>query len=94
MGPAPPEPLVLTDVSYSDAEFVVDVDAAASARTLFDDLQAERAAGARVAGVLATAGEEASLGNATSASEDSEREHDDQTDDDEWGYDDRAGDDS
>ena len=94
VGPAPPEPLVLTDVSYPDAEFVVDVDAAASARTLFDDLQAERAAGARVAGVLATAGEEASLGNATSASEDSEREHDDRTDDDEWGYDDRAGDDS
>jgi len=56
LGPAPPEPLVLTEVSYPDAKFVVDVDAAASARTLFDDLQAERSAGARVAGVLATAG--------------------------------------
>jgi len=55
--PAPPAPLVLTDVSYPDAAFAVDEDAAASARTLFADLRAERAASARVAGVLATAGD-------------------------------------
>jgi len=58
VGPAPPAPLVLTAVSYPDARFAVDEAAAASARELFATLRAERAAGARVASVLATAGEE------------------------------------
>jgi len=57
VGPAPPEPLVLTAVSYPDVRFAVDGAAAASARELFATLRAERAAGARVAGVLATAGQ-------------------------------------
>jgi len=60
--PAPPEPLVLTDVSYPGVPFAVDGDAAASARALFERLHAERAAGARVAGVLAPAGSERASG--------------------------------
>lgn len=56
--PAPPTPLVMTGVSYPDARFVVDSEAAVSARGLFETLHAQRAAGARVAGVLATAGDD------------------------------------
>ena len=47
VGPAPPEPLVLTAVSYPGAKFAVDDGAATSARTLFDRLHAERTTGAR-----------------------------------------------
>jgi tRNA pseudouridine38-40 synthase len=56
--PAPPTPLVMTGVSYPDARFVVDSEAAVSARGLFETLHAQRAAAARVAGVLATAGDD------------------------------------
>jgi tRNA pseudouridine38-40 synthase len=52
--PAPPEPLVLTAVSYRDAEFTVDRDAKERTRRLFEDLRVERSAAARVAGVLAS----------------------------------------
>jgi len=52
IGPAPPEPLVLTDVTYPDLAFEVDADAAASARTVFEDREASLAARARVAGRL------------------------------------------
>jgi tRNA pseudouridine38-40 synthase len=50
VGPAPPEPLVLTDVEYPDLSFEVDAEAAATARTVFERLRAERTASARVAG--------------------------------------------
>ncbi|HMB50137.1 MAG TPA: tRNA pseudouridine(38-40) synthase TruA [Natronoarchaeum rubrum] len=50
VGPAPPYPLVLTDVSYPGVTFGVDAEAAASAREVFREKRIERAAGARVAG--------------------------------------------
>ncbi|GAA0717892.1 tRNA pseudouridine38-40 synthase [Halorubrum trapanicum] len=37
VGPAPPEPLVLWDVTYPDAEFAVDPEAAESARVAFGE---------------------------------------------------------
>ncbi|MFD1571653.1 tRNA pseudouridine(38-40) synthase TruA [Halorubrum laminariae] len=37
VGPAPPEPLVLWDVAYDDLAFAVDAEAAASARSAFDE---------------------------------------------------------
>ncbi|AGB38240.1 tRNA pseudouridine(38-40) synthase TruA [Natronococcus occultus] len=52
IAPAPPEPLVLTDVDYPGLEFTVDETAAASARTVFDARRVERRTGARVAGEL------------------------------------------
>jgi tRNA pseudouridine38-40 synthase len=55
--PAPPEPLVLTAVSYPDAEFTADGDARERTRRLFDDLRVERSTAARVAGVLASVGD-------------------------------------
>ncbi|GCF13311.1 tRNA pseudouridine(38-40) synthase TruA [Haloarcula mannanilytica] len=48
--PAPPEPLVLTDVSYPDVTFTRDEDAAADARTVFDHRRAKARTTARVAG--------------------------------------------
>jgi len=58
VGPAPAAPLVLTAVSYPDIRFIEDGDAASRTRGLFDDLRVERAAGARVAGVLARGSED------------------------------------
>ncbi len=46
---APPEPLVLTDVSYPSLEFTADERAAASAREVFEARRVERRTGARVA---------------------------------------------
>ncbi|APX00023.1 tRNA pseudouridine(38-40) synthase TruA [Halobiforma lacisalsi AJ5] len=54
VGPAPPEPLVLTGVEYPDPlEFRVDPVAAESARDVFGARSVERETGARVAGQLA-----------------------------------------
>ncbi|ELY92991.1 tRNA pseudouridine synthase A [Natrialba hulunbeirensis JCM 10989] len=53
IGPAPPEPLVLTDVEYGALEFDVDEEAAESARAVFDRRRRERVTGARVAGRVA-----------------------------------------
>ena len=46
---APPEPLVLTDVSYPDLAFATDDRAAASARDVFEARRVDRRTGARVA---------------------------------------------
>mgnify|MGYP006287181065 CR=1 FL=1 len=51
VAPAPAHPLVLTDVGYN-LDFDVDEEAAESAGEVFDDLRAERATGARVAGEI------------------------------------------
>jgi tRNA pseudouridine38-40 synthase len=56
VGPAPPEPLVLTGVSYPDCSFTVDADAAAQTRSIFSQRRAEWLSRARVAGTLASAG--------------------------------------
>ncbi|MFD1563235.1 tRNA pseudouridine(38-40) synthase TruA [Haloarchaeobius amylolyticus] len=53
IAPAPPEPLVLTDVVYPDLTFEIDADAAASARAVFDRRRIDRRTGARVAGQVA-----------------------------------------
>ena len=50
--PAPAEPLVLAEVTYRDVEFVVDEEAAASAREIFERTRIERAVGSRVTGQL------------------------------------------
>jgi tRNA pseudouridine38-40 synthase len=50
---APPAPLVLTDVDYPGVEFVVDPDAATSARAVFADRAANLAARTRVSMRLA-----------------------------------------
>ena len=50
IGAAAPEPLVLTDVTYSAVAFERDERAAASAREVFEERRVERATGARVAG--------------------------------------------
>ncbi|EMA28875.1 tRNA pseudouridine(38-40) synthase TruA [Haloarcula japonica] len=47
--PAPPEPLVLTDVSYPDVSFTRDEDAAEDARAVFTGRRANARATARVA---------------------------------------------
>lgn len=47
---APAEPLVLSDVAYPGLDFVVDEDAAESARTVFAERRVEHATRARVAG--------------------------------------------
>jgi tRNA pseudouridine38-40 synthase len=52
VAPAPPEPLVLTDVEYPDLDFRVDDAAAVSARQVFETRRLQRATGARVAGQL------------------------------------------
>ncbi|WP_049927590.1 tRNA pseudouridine(38-40) synthase TruA [Halopiger goleimassiliensis] len=49
IAPAPPEPLVLTDVVYPDLSFEADPEAAASARAVFDARAVDRRTGARVA---------------------------------------------
>lgn len=49
IGPAPPEPLVLAAVDYPDLGFVVDAEAAGSAREVFERTRIERRTGARVA---------------------------------------------
>ncbi|MDL5362407.1 tRNA pseudouridine(38-40) synthase TruA [Halalkalicoccus sp. NIPERK01] len=49
--PAPPEPLVLVDVTY-DLDFEVDERGAESAREVFGEKRVEREAGARVAGFI------------------------------------------
>lgn len=56
VGPAPPEPLVLTGVSYPECSFVVDGDAAAQTRELFSQQRSEWLSRARVAGAIASAG--------------------------------------
>ncbi|QLG49516.1 tRNA pseudouridine(38-40) synthase TruA [Natrinema halophilum] len=48
--PAPPEPLVLTDVYYPNLTFAVDEAAAAGARAVFERRRIDRRTGARVAG--------------------------------------------
>ncbi|QFU82568.1 tRNA pseudouridine(38-40) synthase TruA [Natronorubrum aibiense] len=53
IAPAPPEPLVLADVEYPGLEFVVDEQAASSARELFETRCIDRRTGARVAGQIA-----------------------------------------
>ncbi|MCU4926515.1 tRNA pseudouridine(38-40) synthase TruA [Halobacteria archaeon AArc-dxtr1] len=52
IAPAPPEPLVLTDVTYPEVSFTVDAAAAASARAVFRQDRIERRTGARVSGTL------------------------------------------
>ncbi len=52
IAPAPPEPLVLTDVAYPDLAFEVDEAAARSARAVFDRRRIDRRTGARVAGQI------------------------------------------
>ncbi|THE64580.1 tRNA pseudouridine(38-40) synthase TruA [Salinadaptatus halalkaliphilus] len=54
IAPAPPEPLVLTDVTYPDLEFEVDAEAAESARAVFRRQAIARRTGARVAQQLTT----------------------------------------
>lgn len=58
VGPAPPGPLVLTTVSYPDIQFITDATTARRVREQFATLHRQRASGARVASVLARAGEE------------------------------------
>ncbi|MFC6763697.1 tRNA pseudouridine(38-40) synthase TruA, partial [Natrinema soli] len=53
IAPAPPEPLVLTDVRYPDLEFEIDDAAAESARAVFERRRIDRQTGARVAGDVA-----------------------------------------
>ncbi|MFC3959796.1 tRNA pseudouridine(38-40) synthase TruA [Halovivax cerinus] len=47
--PAPPDPLVLADVTYPDVDFAVDAEAARSARAVFERTRRDHATGARVA---------------------------------------------
>lgn len=49
VGPAPPEPLVLTDVAYPGVTFEVDTDAVASARAVFAERRIESELATRVA---------------------------------------------
>lgn len=53
IAPAPPEPLILTDVDYPDLAFSIDPEAAERARWLFETRAVERRAGARVAAQIA-----------------------------------------
>jgi tRNA pseudouridine38-40 synthase len=57
IGPAPAEPLVLTDVSYPGLSFGVDGTAANRSHKLFEQLRVERSTGARVASLLGTVGD-------------------------------------
>ncbi|MBV0900362.1 tRNA pseudouridine(38-40) synthase TruA [Haloarcula salina] len=52
VAPAPPAPLVLTDVRYPGVTFAVDEEAAASARAAFEERRGRALAVARVAGHL------------------------------------------
>ena len=52
IAPAPAEPLVLTEVVYPDLAFAVDVDAAESARAVFERRRVEHLTRARVAGQI------------------------------------------
>ncbi|MFC6903674.1 tRNA pseudouridine(38-40) synthase TruA [Halalkalicoccus tibetensis] len=52
IAPAPPEPLVLTDVAY-DLDFALDGRAAKSARAVFEEKRVERETRSRVAGRIA-----------------------------------------
>jgi tRNA pseudouridine38-40 synthase len=52
VAPAPAEPLVLWDVAYDWVSFRVDEEAAESARAVWRQRHRERAAAARVAGVI------------------------------------------
>ena len=56
IAPAPPEPLVLTDVSYPSLDFVVDEEASRRTQELFEQVRIERSTGTRVAGILSEAG--------------------------------------
>ncbi|WP_408957116.1 tRNA pseudouridine(38-40) synthase TruA [Natrinema sp. 74] len=49
IAPAPPEPLVLTDVQYPALAFEIDEEAAASARAVFERRRIDQRTGARVA---------------------------------------------
>ncbi|MEM4782614.1 MAG: tRNA pseudouridine(38-40) synthase TruA [Halalkalicoccus sp.] len=51
IAPAPPEPLVLTDVAY-DLDFEIDERAAESARAIFERKRVDREARSRVAGAI------------------------------------------
>lgn len=53
IAPAPPEALVLTDVTYPEVVFTIDEQAARSARAVFDRRRIDRQTGQRVAGQLA-----------------------------------------
>lgn len=57
VGPAPPEPLVMTDVVYPDCSFVVDTEAAATTRQTFSEQRGALVARVRVSGALASVGE-------------------------------------
>ncbi|MFC4542712.1 tRNA pseudouridine(38-40) synthase TruA [Halosolutus amylolyticus] len=50
IAPAPPDPLILTGVTYPDVAFTVDERAVESARAVFDRRRIDRRTGARVAG--------------------------------------------
>ncbi|WP_254546049.1 tRNA pseudouridine(38-40) synthase TruA [Halomarina pelagica] len=52
VAPAPPEPLVLTRVTYPDLDFVVDERAAESVEGVFEARRVERLTGARVAATV------------------------------------------
>jgi len=52
VGPAPPEPLVLWDVSYEDLTFSVDSEAASSARVAFDERHREARHAAAATGAI------------------------------------------
>lgn len=54
IAPAPAAPLVLTDVSYPGLDFVVDDEAAASARAVFENVRIEAATRTRVASDIMT----------------------------------------
>ncbi|SDJ85985.1 tRNA pseudouridine38-40 synthase [Halovenus aranensis] len=58
IGPARPDPLVMTAVSYSDITFTTDEEATQRVQQQFRTLHRQRAAGARVAGVLGQAGDD------------------------------------
>lgn len=59
IAPAPAAPLVMTGVSYSNIDFIADEEALRRARRRFGQLHRQRAAGARVADELASAGDSA-----------------------------------
>lgn len=58
IGPAPAAPLVLTAVSYPDLQFRTDEEAVTQTAELFEQVRIERAARSRIAGVLASVGDE------------------------------------
>jgi tRNA pseudouridine38-40 synthase len=52
VAPAPPTPLVLTDVAYPDLSFAVDEEAAETVREVFDEKRVEGLVAVRVAGAI------------------------------------------